>query len=283
MDDVEATADGHYSTEDLFELVWQAAKGGGGGRGGATVSSLQSTTSSSSYQVVPAILPLLGSSPSEDVMAAWLYPIVSGHDQDHAGGDDALGQPVVAKQASEKSQGMSLGTKDTNTSEKKAPAVSGSASRKVSSDHYSRAHNLTEKKRRCRINEKLRTLQRLVPGCDKQSNQVSTLEQTIRYIKSLQQQVQVMNTWSAPPPALYPPFAMPMPPLPPPTVVAPRTPPAQMVPFSAMLPYPHYQAIIMPAAAVVAPQEQSGAAPGAPAAGRRLCPRPKNGSRESRS
>uniref|UniRef100_A0ACD6AGS9 Uncharacterized protein n=1 Tax=Avena sativa TaxID=4498 RepID=A0ACD6AGS9_AVESA len=156
---------GHYPTDDLFELVWPSRGGGGGGR--PMVSSLRSRSSR-----VPAI-PLLASPPSEDVMAAWLYPIVSG--QDHAGGD-ALGQPVVApKESSETptmatSKGM-LGTKDTNrtrsdTTEKKASG-SGSRSKKVPSHRSGTTHNLAEKKRRCRINEKLRTLQRLVPGCDK--------------------------------------------------------------------------------------------------------------------
>uniref|UniRef100_A0A0D9Y152 BHLH domain-containing protein n=1 Tax=Leersia perrieri TaxID=77586 RepID=A0A0D9Y152_9ORYZ len=63
-------------------------------------------------------------------------------------------------------------------------------SRARRSSRYSETHNLTEKRRRCRINEKLKTLQQLVPGCDK-SNQASTLDKTIRYMKSLQQHLQV--------------------------------------------------------------------------------------------
>ncbi|EEE53544.1 hypothetical protein OsJ_36753 [Oryza sativa Japonica Group] len=48
-------------------------------------------------------------------------------------------------------------------------------------------------KRRCKINENLKTLQQLVPVCDKSNNQASTLDKTIRYMKSLQQHAQAMS------------------------------------------------------------------------------------------
>ncbi|CAN6352248.1 unnamed protein product [Urochloa humidicola] len=58
--------------------------------------------------------------------------------------------------------------------------------------HSAETHNRTEKRRRCKINEKLKTLQQLVPGCNKR-NQVSTLDQTIQYVKALQEQIQAMS------------------------------------------------------------------------------------------
>uniref|UniRef100_A0A0E0JC11 BHLH domain-containing protein n=1 Tax=Oryza nivara TaxID=4536 RepID=A0A0E0JC11_ORYNI len=71
-------------------------------------------------------------------------------------------------------------------------------------------------KRRCKINENLKTLQQLVPGCDKSNNQASTLDKTIRYMKSLQQHVQAMSVGCIMKPAAagvsYQPFPQPPPP-----------------------------------------------------------------------
>ncbi|PUZ67774.1 hypothetical protein GQ55_3G461200 [Panicum hallii var. hallii] len=95
--------------------------------------------------------------PSEGEKAAWLCPVVRGDEL-----VDSMG-------------------------ERRKKAIGG-----VRKSHHSEAHNLTKKRRRCRINEKFKILQQLVPGCDK-SNQVSTLDQTIQYMNSLQQQIQEMS------------------------------------------------------------------------------------------
>jgi hypothetical protein len=65
--------------------------------------------------------------PSEDVMAAWLYPIVSGQDLD----GDCLKQPV-AKEASETST-MAMRSLGTTTAEGKEglPATDGMSGAKV--------------------------------------------------------------------------------------------------------------------------------------------------------
>ncbi|KAM3316040.1 hypothetical protein ACQJBY_034274 [Aegilops geniculata] len=212
--------------------------------------------------------------PSEDVMAAWLYPIVSGE-------DNAGDGPMVKSEPSAKASGSSGMTesegklpatdgmyhvKDTNiTSDcsERRKAASGGSNRTRSSRH-SDTHNDTEKRRRCKISDRLRTLQQLVPGC-KKSNQASTLEQTIQYMKSLQKQVEAMNV--RPAQAVYPVMqtasapavAVPLGAAPasaaPGTVVAggcvPLL-PAGMAPFGAMLPYPPYHAVMMPAQAAVA-------------------------------
>ncbi|CAA7405390.1 unnamed protein product [Spirodela intermedia] len=53
-------------------------------------------------------------------------------------------------------------------------------------------HNLSERRRRDRINEKMRALQELIPHCNK-TDKVSMLDEAIEYLKSLQLQVQVQG------------------------------------------------------------------------------------------
>ncbi|XVE86230.1 hypothetical protein DITRI_Ditri18aG0018700 [Diplodiscus trichospermus] len=52
-------------------------------------------------------------------------------------------------------------------------------------------HNLSERRRRDRINEKLRALQELIPHCNK-TDKASMLDEAIKYMKSLQLQLQVL-------------------------------------------------------------------------------------------
>ncbi|WVZ61843.1 hypothetical protein U9M48_011655 [Paspalum notatum var. saurae] len=68
------------------------------------------------------------------------------------------------------------------------------ASRRPASKRRTRAaevHNMSERRRRDRINEKMRALQELVPHCNK-TDKASILDEAIEYLKSLQMQVQVM-------------------------------------------------------------------------------------------
>ncbi|CAH1447216.1 unnamed protein product [Lactuca virosa] len=53
-------------------------------------------------------------------------------------------------------------------------------------------HNLSERRRRDRINEKMKALQELIPRCNK-SDKASMLDEAIEYLKSLQMQVQMMS------------------------------------------------------------------------------------------
>ncbi|KAJ0963658.1 hypothetical protein J5N97_028780 [Dioscorea zingiberensis] len=54
-------------------------------------------------------------------------------------------------------------------------------------------HNLSERKRRDRINEKMKTLQNLVPRCNK-TNKASMLNDAIEYLKSLKLHIQRCST-----------------------------------------------------------------------------------------
>ncbi|XP_039796457.1 transcription factor PHYTOCHROME INTERACTING FACTOR-LIKE 13-like isoform X4 [Panicum virgatum] len=68
------------------------------------------------------------------------------------------------------------------------------ASRRPASKRRTRAaevHNMSERRRRDRINEKMRALQELVPHCNK-TDKASILDEAIEYLKSLQMQVQIM-------------------------------------------------------------------------------------------
>ncbi|XP_078163130.1 transcription factor PHYTOCHROME INTERACTING FACTOR-LIKE 13-like isoform X2 [Carex rostrata] len=64
-------------------------------------------------------------------------------------------------------------------------------------------HNLSERRRRDRINEKMRALQELIPHCNK-TDKASILDEAIEYLKSLQMQVQIMWMGSGMPPMMYP-------------------------------------------------------------------------------
>lgn len=64
-------------------------------------------------------------------------------------------------------------------------------------------HNLSERRRRDRINEKMRALQELIPRCNK-SDKASMLDEAIEYLKSLQLQVQMMSMGCGMLPMMYP-------------------------------------------------------------------------------
>nr|GMD23729.1 transcription factor PIF1-like [Ipomoea batatas] len=64
-------------------------------------------------------------------------------------------------------------------------------------------HNLSERRRRDRINEKMRALQELIPRCNK-SDKASMLDDAIEYLKSLQLQVQMMSMGCGMVPMMYP-------------------------------------------------------------------------------
>ncbi|KQK21024.1 transcription factor PIF4 isoform X2 [Brachypodium distachyon] len=64
-------------------------------------------------------------------------------------------------------------------------------------------HNQSERRRRDRINEKMKALQELVPHCNK-SDKASILDEAIEYLKSLQLQVQIMWMTTGMAPMMFP-------------------------------------------------------------------------------
>ncbi|KAJ0053968.1 hypothetical protein Pint_01368 [Pistacia integerrima] len=64
-------------------------------------------------------------------------------------------------------------------------------------------HNLSERRRRDRINEKMKALQELIPHCNK-TDKASMLDEAIEYLKSLQLQLQVMWLGSGMAPMMFP-------------------------------------------------------------------------------
>ncbi|KHN12001.1 Transcription factor PIF4 [Glycine soja] len=80
------------------------------------------------------------------------------------------------------------------------------ASQRTGSSKRNRAaevHNQSERRRRDRINEKMRTLQQLIPNSNK-TDKASMLEEAIEYLKSLQFQLQVMWMGSGMTPVMFP-------------------------------------------------------------------------------
>ncbi|KAJ4906581.1 Transcription factor PIF4 [Raphanus sativus] len=84
---------------------------------------------------------------------------------------------------------------DTDESVSQSDAIGNNkSSLRTGSTRRSRAaevHNLSERRRRDRINERMKALQELIPHCTK-TDKASILEEAIDYLKSLQLQVQVM-------------------------------------------------------------------------------------------
>ncbi|KAF5181714.1 Transcription factor like [Thalictrum thalictroides] len=88
--------------------------------------------------------------------------------------------------------------------------IRGSASARRS--RAAEVHNLSERRRRDRINEKMKALQELIPRCNK-SDKASMLDEAIEYLKSLQMQVQMMSMGCSMVPMVFPgvqPYMSPM-------------------------------------------------------------------------
>ncbi|XWS44431.1 hypothetical protein CRYUN_Cryun15aG0044200 [Craigia yunnanensis] len=86
------------------------------------------------------------------------------------------------------------------------PAAGNKPTQQSGSSRRTRAaavHNLSERRRRDRINEKMRALQELIPHCNK-TDKASMLDEAIEYLKSLQLQLQVMWMGNGMAPMMFP-------------------------------------------------------------------------------
>ncbi|XP_075520568.1 transcription factor PIF3-like [Primulina tabacum] len=86
---------------------------------------------------------------------------------------------------------------------KKANSPGGTGSKR---SRAAEVHNLSERRRRDRINEKMRALQELIPNCNK-ADKASMLDEAIEYLRTLQLQVQIMSMGAGlcMPPVMFPP------------------------------------------------------------------------------
>ncbi|XP_009774964.1 transcription factor PIF3-like isoform X2 [Nicotiana sylvestris] len=85
---------------------------------------------------------------------------------------------------------------------KSCPTRGGTGSKR---SRAAEVHNLSERRRRDRINEKMRALQELIPNCNK-ADKASMLDEAIEYLKTLQLQVQIMSMGAGfcVPPMMFP-------------------------------------------------------------------------------
>ncbi|KAJ6872147.1 transcription factor SPATULA isoform X1 [Populus alba x Populus x berolinensis] len=105
---------------------------------------------------------------------------------------EGVGNAVVSKRG-----GVSVEDDlgDFSCDSEKGVEVQANTARPRSSSKRSRAaevHNLSEKRRRSRINEKMKALQNLIPNSNK-TDKASMLDEAIEYLKQLQLQVQMLT------------------------------------------------------------------------------------------
>lgn len=96
---------------------------------------------------------------------------------------------IEKRKSREESEYQSDDIDDESTGLKKTTTGKGGSSAKRS--RAAEVHNLSERRRRDRINEKMRALQELIPNCNK-VDKASMLDEAIEYLKTLQLQVQMM-------------------------------------------------------------------------------------------
>ncbi|KAK8321133.1 hypothetical protein E1A91_A12G076500v1 [Gossypium mustelinum] len=84
------------------------------------------------------------------------------------------------------------GTTDDQDCESEAPPKSAPSRSSSKRNRAAEVHNLSEKRRRSRINEKMKALQNLVPNANK-TDKASMLDEVIEYLKHLQLQVRILS------------------------------------------------------------------------------------------
>nr|KYP57587.1 Transcription factor PIF3 [Cajanus cajan] len=117
--------------------------------------------------------------------------VCSGNGADADRGSDEPNQNLKRKRKdTEDSECHSEDVEEESMGVKKAVGGRGGTGSKRS--RAAEVHNLSERRRRDRINEKMRALQELIPNCNK-VDKASMLDEAIEYLKTLQLQVQIMS------------------------------------------------------------------------------------------
>ncbi|KAG2588075.1 hypothetical protein PVAP13_5NG205300 [Panicum virgatum] len=122
-----------------------------------------------------------------------------------SGNGAGTGNDESWRQHKRKSQAECSASQDDDL-EDESGGMRRSGSRGTKRSRTAEVHNLSERRRRDRINEKMRALQELIPNCNK-IDKASMLDEAIEYLKTLQLQVQMMSMGSGLciPPMLLPP------------------------------------------------------------------------------
>ncbi|RCV23803.1 hypothetical protein SETIT_5G034000v2 [Setaria italica] len=122
-----------------------------------------------------------------------------------SGNGAGIGNDESWRQHKRKSQAECSASQDDDL-EDESGGARRSGSRGTKRSRTAEVHNLSERRRRDRINEKMRALQELIPNCNK-IDKASMLDEAIEYLKTLQLQVQMMSMGSGLciPPMLLPP------------------------------------------------------------------------------
>ncbi|XP_057964941.1 transcription factor PIF1-like isoform X3 [Malania oleifera] len=135
------------------------------------------------------------------------------------GSGTGSGAEAVQKRPAEgrKRKGREADGNDAEGYSEDAETESADAKKQIRSTSTKRSraaevHNLSERRRRDRINEKMRALQELIPRCNK-SDKASMLDEAIEYLKSLQMQVQMMSMGCSMVPMMFPGVQQFMPPM----------------------------------------------------------------------
>ncbi|KAH0465586.1 hypothetical protein IEQ34_005689 [Dendrobium chrysotoxum] len=127
-------------------------------------------------------------------------PLAGDEDEERSGGDRASPETENGSFAGERPLGVEEHDSRNGVGERGLTSISAKRSREAA------VHNQSERKRRDRINQKLKTLQKLLPNSSK-TDKASMLDEVIEYLKLLQAQVQMMSRMSAIPTMMLP-FAM---------------------------------------------------------------------------
>lgn len=113
--------------------------------------------------------------------------VCSGNSVERASNDPRHGLKRKCPESGD-SEGPSDEVEEESIGLRKAPPARAGAKRSRAAE----VHNLSERRRRDRINEKMRALQELIPNCNK-ADKASMLDEAIEYLKLLQLQVQMMS------------------------------------------------------------------------------------------